>query len=134
VNQTPASIQGLLPLADRDLPATYTLHFGPISGRAMLLEDRIRQSFNTALDEASGTLEADLQATLRAQHHADTYDVALAEADQRRGRAADAAETGRAAMLVLKGDWLIGWRCLEALTVQRAVQARASAARVSTPA
>ena len=192
----------------------------------MLLEDRIRQSFNTALDEARGTLEADLQATLaavheesersraaavaearsaagaeltgtfddekaaltashdaalqqvrsaaeaelaavraeadralaavradrerdqqellRAHHHADACAVALADADQARGRAADAAvdvarraldgvkalddatslievldaltaaappaETGRAAMLVAKGDRLIGWR------------------------
>jgi hypothetical protein len=191
----------------------------------MLLEDRIRQSFNAALDEARGTLEAELQATLasvhdesersraaaaaearsaaeaeltrafddekaalaashdaalqqqrsaaeaevaavreeadhalaavradrerdqqelqRAQHHADTYALLLGEADQARLRAADAAvdvarraldgvkaldaatsltevldaltaaaaaETGRAAMLVVKGDRLIGWR------------------------
>ena len=34
----------------------------------MLLEDRIRQSFNAALDEARGTLEAELQATLASVH------------------------------------------------------------------
>ena len=87
--------------------------------------------------------ERDQQELLRAQHHADACAVALADADQARGRAADAAvdvarraldgvkaldaatsltevldaltaaaaaETGRAAMLVVKGDRLIGWR------------------------
>ena len=52
----------------------------------MLLEDRIRQSFNAALDEARGTLEAELQATLASVHD-----------ESERSRAAAAAEARSAA-------------------------------------
>ena len=59
----------------------------------MLLEDRIRQSFTAALDEARGTLEAELKATLASVHEESerARDAAVAEA-----RSATEAELTRA--------------------------------------
>ena len=51
----------------------------------MSLEDRLRQSFAAAIDEARGKLDAELQSTLASAHEESAREREAAVADARRG-------------------------------------------------